>query len=197
MLDLRGLVVLVDAEEADVQVVARELEVVGVAAEEGDRMFRRKDQANIGVLLEAIEMVESAVIKRDHVTPESGSVERFLLYRVHRSPSGLVRLRRTHASVHRRADPSGHVLDALQNVQFQVHTADLLRERLGVKAFLEQVSVLCAELLEAVGADMMICHDEPVSGDKRAGAAAVETDAGSLQVEVPVVARREVVPLLE
>ena len=36
MLDLGRLVVFVDAEEADIEIVARILEVVGVAAEEGD-----------------------------------------------------------------------------------------------------------------------------------------------------------------
>ena len=57
VLDLGRLVVLVDAEEADVEVVARILEVVRVAAEEGDLLLRGEDQADVGVLLEAVEVV--------------------------------------------------------------------------------------------------------------------------------------------
>ena len=126
VLDLRGLVVLVDAEEADVEVVAGELEIVRVAAEEGDRLLRREDQPDVGVLLEAVEMVEPAVIERDHVAAEPGGVERFLLDGVHRGPAGLLRLGRTHLRLDRRIDSLGHVLDALQDVQLQVHAADLL-----------------------------------------------------------------------
>ena len=53
VLDLDRLVVLVDAEEADVEVVARVLEVVRVAAEEGDLLLGGEDEADVGVLLEA------------------------------------------------------------------------------------------------------------------------------------------------
>ena len=51
VLDLGRLVVLVDAEEADVEVEARVLEVVRVAAEEGDLLLGREDEADVGVLL--------------------------------------------------------------------------------------------------------------------------------------------------
>ena len=50
--DLGRLAVLVDAEEADVEVVSRVLEVVRVAAEEGDLLLGRKDQPHIRVFLE-------------------------------------------------------------------------------------------------------------------------------------------------
>ena len=53
VLDLGRLAVLVDAEEADVEVVARVLEVVRVAAEEGDLLLGGEDEADVGVLLEA------------------------------------------------------------------------------------------------------------------------------------------------
>ena len=57
VLELGRLVVLVDAEEADVEVVARVLEVVRVAAEEGDLLLGGEDEADVGVLLEPVEVI--------------------------------------------------------------------------------------------------------------------------------------------
>ena len=51
-----GLSVFVDAEEADVEIVARILEVVRVAAVERDLLLGSEDQADVGVLLVAIKM---------------------------------------------------------------------------------------------------------------------------------------------
>ena len=70
MLALDRLVVLVDAEEADVEVVARVLEVIRVAAEEGGLLLRGEDDADVGVLLERVEVVLPAGVERDHVGPD-------------------------------------------------------------------------------------------------------------------------------
>ena len=63
MLNLRRLAVFVGAEKADIQIVAREFEVVRVAAEEGDLLFRREDQPHIGVLFEAIKVILAALVQ--------------------------------------------------------------------------------------------------------------------------------------
>ena len=60
---------LVGAEEADVEVEPGKLEVVGVAAKEGDLLLRREDQPHVGVFLRAVEVVGASLIERDHVTP--------------------------------------------------------------------------------------------------------------------------------
>ena len=52
-----GLVVLVDAEERDVEAEPRVLEVVDVAAEEPDLLLRREDQPHVGVAAVAVEVV--------------------------------------------------------------------------------------------------------------------------------------------
>ena len=59
VLDLGRLAVLVNAEEADVEVVAGILEVVRIAAEEGDRLLRGEDQPHVGIFLVAIEVVRA------------------------------------------------------------------------------------------------------------------------------------------
>ena len=125
VLDLGRLVVLIDAEEADVEVVARILEVVGIAAEEGDVLFRREDQPHVGVFLELIEMILAALKQRDHVAAQAGLVERFLLDRVDHRPAGQLRVGRPTARLHRGVHSLGHVLDVHQDVQFQIDALHL------------------------------------------------------------------------
>src|SRR5690349_24070855 len=67
ILRLRRPAVLVGAKQGDVEVVAREVEVVRIAAEERDRLFRDKDQADILEAVIPVEMVAAAVIEIDHV----------------------------------------------------------------------------------------------------------------------------------
>ena len=47
---MRGLIVFINAEEADVQIVTGILEIIGVAAEKRSVEFRREDEAHFGVL---------------------------------------------------------------------------------------------------------------------------------------------------
>ena len=84
-----------------------------------------------------------------------------------------------------RVDPLGHVLDAHEDVQLQVVTAFLLSPRLGMEAVAVIIVVLVAELLQTVGADVVIGHDQAVRRDERAGAAAVEAHRGFLHMFEP------------
>ena len=59
-----GLAVLVGAQQRHVETPARELEVVRVAAEGRDRLFRRKRQAHIVIALVLVEPVLAALIER-------------------------------------------------------------------------------------------------------------------------------------
>ena len=127
MLDLGRLAVLIDAEEADVEVVAGILEVVGIAAEEGGGLLGGEDQPHVGVFLVAVEMVQAAVVERDHVAPQTGLLGRFLLDRVHDRAAGLFRLGRRAVLGNGRVDPLGDVLDAHEHVQFQIDALDFLR----------------------------------------------------------------------
>ena len=66
------LAVLVNAEQRHVEVVARIGEVVRIAAEESDLLFRREHQAHVGVLLVAVEPVFAALVERNHVGAQAG-----------------------------------------------------------------------------------------------------------------------------
>src|SRR5262249_56031104 len=79
MLDLRGPPVLIYAEESNVQVMAREGEVVVIAAEIGYLLFDRKDQPYVGVPFEAVEPVFAAVIERHDLTLQT-CLRRFLFF---------------------------------------------------------------------------------------------------------------------
>src|SRR3954467_538470 len=72
MFDLRRLAVLIDPEEANIEVVPRILKIVRVAPEKCDCLLRRKHQPNIGVLLELIKMIFTALKQRYHVAPQTG-----------------------------------------------------------------------------------------------------------------------------
>ena len=72
MLDLDRLVVFVNAEEADVEIVTRIGEIVGVAAVEGDLLLGGEDKPDIGVAFEAVKVVLAALVERDDVAAQAG-----------------------------------------------------------------------------------------------------------------------------
>ena len=145
---LRRLTILVGAEQADVEVVARELEVVGVATVESDLLLRREDDPHIGVALEAIEMISPALPKGDHVRAQAGAIERFLLdfgddLAPSRKGGGRVRVFR-----HGGVDARRHVFDGLEHIEFEIEAFHFLRGRARVKAVAEIILLRRAELLQ-------------------------------------------------
>ena len=195
---MHRLAVLVRAEEADVEVVARILEVVGIAAEEGDADFRREDEPDVGVFLVAIEVVLAALEERDHVAAEAASSAR------DSCSIALITPRRAACAaavvmpgVTDGVDARGDVLDRLQNVQLEVDALHFVGLRLRVVAGRDVVVVLGGDLGQAVQPDVMVRQRQTVGGDERAGAAAVESDRRLLQMIEPRLRRLEVVTLLE
>ena len=103
-------VVFVGPEEADVEPVARELEVIDIAAERGRLGLGSEDEADIGVFLVPIEMVDAALIEGDDIRAQAGGVERFLLdLGEDRPPGGRCLRTRRDGSL----NSGGHILDRL------------------------------------------------------------------------------------
>ena len=127
-LNLRWLAVLVSAEETDIEIVARKLEVVWVAAVKGDLRFWGEDEAHVRVFLEAIEMIRPALPERHDVRAQAGLVEGCLFYLGHdlaaRDKGGVRRGVRRNRGVYLRR----HVLDRLQHVEFEIETLHLIRQ---------------------------------------------------------------------
>ena len=67
MLDLRWLAIFVNAEQADIEIVARILEIVGITAEESHLLFGGEDQADVVIALVSIEMVRAALIQGNDI----------------------------------------------------------------------------------------------------------------------------------
>ena len=142
-------------------------------------------------------MILAALVKRDHVAAQTGLVERFLFDLRHHGAAGEERLLnghlRFHGGVHARRD----ILDAHEDIQFEIETAFFFRLRPGVKAVAQVIFVFVTELLQGVGADVMIRYHQAVLGDKGTGAAAVETHGRFLDVVEPRFGHVEAVFFLE
>ena len=184
VLGMQGLSVLVNAEEADVQVEAGVLEVVGVAAEEGDRLLRGEDQPHVGVTPGLVEVVAGAVVERDDPAVQAGAVLRLLLDGEDGLAAGGVRVGGGRAGADGGVDPVRHVLRRPQHLQFQVRALQLGLARGGVEAVLAQIAAGRAQVGQRAAADVVVGEDQAVARDERAGGAA-EVDGGLLQVLQP------------
>ena len=193
----RGLAVLVGAEEADVEVVARVLEVVGVAAEEGDGELGGEDEPDVGVFLEGVEVVAAAVVERDDVAPKTRLVRRLLLDRRHRSSLGDGGGTVVAPRLDGREHAIGHILDGDQNVELEVGRFHLVGVGPGEEAVLVIVFLGGADLLKHISADVVVGHHQAVGRDERPRAAAVEPDGRRLQVLDPPGRRLEAIRLLQ
>ncbi len=65
MLRLDRLAILIKTQETDVERIARKVEIVRVAAEEGGLELRREDQPDVGVLVALVELVLAALVEAD------------------------------------------------------------------------------------------------------------------------------------
>ncbi len=197
VLDLRGLVVLVGPEEADVEAVAGVFEVIRVSAEEGDVELGGEDHADVGVDLVGVEVVLAALVELHDVVAELVLVGGGLLDLGDRLAPGGLGVGVGHLGGDLGGDLLGDVLDVHDDVQLEVGGPDLLGPGTGVEAGLVVVMFWRADFLKRVGPDVVVGHDQAVGGDERAGASAVEPNGGELQVLDPGVGGLEAVLLLE
>src|SRR5207248_3652586 len=71
MLHLGRLPVFVSAENTDIEIKARVLEVIRVAAIKSNLLFWREDEPHVVVTLETIKVIRAALIKGDDVRAQS------------------------------------------------------------------------------------------------------------------------------
>ncbi len=197
MLDLRRLAVFVGAEDADIEIEARILEVVRIAAVKGDLLLGREDEPDVVVTFVAIQIVDAALVERDHVGAKTGLVFALLLDLGDDVCPRLAGLVRGQAGLHARVHALGDVFDRHQDVQFEVGRLWFLRARLRVETVAHVIVLLAADLLQGVEADVMIGNHESIRGDERTAAAGVETHARFLQMFEPLRGRLELILLLE
>ena len=195
VLGLPGLALVPDAEEGAVEVVARELEVVGVAAEEGDPLLGREDQAHVGEALVAVQVVLRAAVQgHDLAVEPAARLGRGLDGGDGLAPRG-VGLGRGEP-LGRARDRAADVLDGPQDEQRQVRAGQLLRARGGVEPVAQQVALGGRELLDPIAPHVVVGQHQAVGRDHRPRAAG-EAHAGLLHVLQPLGARNEVELLLQ
>ena len=185
ILHLCRFVIFVGTEQADVEVVARELEVVRVAAVKSDLLLGRKYQTNVRVALEAIEVIRAALPERDDVRAQTRAILRFLLhfrddFAPRQERSGGVRFLR-----HGGVDARCHVFDGLEHVEFEIEALHFLRRCARVESVVKIIFLLRAHFLQRIGADVMIGNQQAVRAHETPRTAGVEAHGGFLQVLEP------------
>ncbi len=197
VVEMDGLVVLVDTEEGDVQVIAREGEVVGIAAKKCRIKFRRKYEAHVGVLLVLVEVVNFARVERNHVAAEASRGCAILFDGAHCGALCLARVGSRHGCRGSGFHFRGDVVDADQHVQFKIGTLCFFGMGLGVKTGLHVVVAGSGEFPNAVGAHVMIGKCQAVGRHERAGASIIKAHRRQAQVIQPLLGRQKAVLLLD
>ncbi len=175
VIEVHRFAIFVDAEERDVEIVARIGEVVGVAAEESDVEFRREHKADVRVFLVLVQVVDLPGVKDCHIAAQSRRGGTILFHLRHRGALSLAGVRRRHPRLHAGIDLVSDILDADQLVQLQIRALCFLSLRLGIKASLDVVVALGRELLDAACSDVMVGEGQAVGRNERARAAVVKS----------------------
>ncbi len=138
-------------------------------------------------------MVPAALVQGNHVASQRSLFERFFLDFCHDRPTGQERFLSFHIALDGGVHSVRDVLNAHQDVQLQVQALFLFGRRPRVEPVPKIIVLLIAELLQRIGADMVVREDQAVGRDERPGAAAVETHRGFLKMFQPAIRWLEIV----
>ena len=126
--------ILIDAEKADIETVARELEVVGISAEEGDLLLGGENEANVGVAAVAVEVILAALVERDDPALEPGRGPGFGFDFGADFPAGERGFVAGGVGGDGGDDSVGDVFGGLKNLEFDILAPELLGRRPGQEA---------------------------------------------------------------
>ena len=192
-----GLPALVGPHEADVEVVAGEGEVVGVAAEEGHRLLGGEDQAHVRVLPVLVELVLPALVQAHDVAAQLRPRAALVLDRGGRGLARLARLGIGHLRLHAGLHLARDVLHRGEDVDLVARAGGLPVPRGGVEAVLHVVVLGARDVLDAAEAHVVVRDHEAVGRDEGARAAVHEAHRGEADPVEPLLRGLEAVPLLE
>ena len=196
VLGLVRLAVLVDAEDREVQVVAGEGEVVGVAAEEGDLLLGGEDQPHVRVLLVAVDPVLAALVEGDVLAGEAALLLHGLLELLDLGLAQLQGLLVRRAGLDGGVEAGGDVLHGHERHQLETRHLELLLAGGGGEAALHVVRLLAAHALDPAPSHMMVGQHEAVRAHEGAGAAG-EAQGREADVIEPGLVRRPAVGRLD
>ena len=139
---LDGLAVFVDAEKCHIETVAGIFEIIGVAAVEGDLLVGGEDETDVGVTLEAVEVIGAALVEGDDVATEAGFVFRLFFNFGDDLAAGEGGVGTGEIGRDSGVNAGSDVLDGLEDVYLEVVGFDLIGLGLGVEAVAEDVFLL-------------------------------------------------------
>ena len=197
VLDLSRLPILVNPEETNIQIVARVLEIVRIAAIERDLLFGSENQPHISVFLEPVKLVGSSLVEGNDIAAQPRFIERFLLDGgLHRAAGGESVLR-VHLGFDRGIHSFRDIFDADQHVQLEIKTPFFFLGCARVKTFAHVIMIFITEFLQRVRAHMVVRHDQSRWRNERARPSAIETHGRPLNVIEPLVGGVKTVLFLE
>ena len=151
--------------EADIEVEAREIEIIRIAAELSDPKLRREHQAHVGVALVAVQIVDPAVVQGYQVATHAWIRAAALLQLRPFGAKGVVRVVAGLAG-RRTLNLSRHIANLHQLIEFECGTFALLGNRFCDETAFNQVLFWRRQLIHAIDHAMMICHDQSLGRDE-------------------------------
>ena len=157
--------VAIETQEGEVEVVARKIEVVWIAAEEGRLGFRREDKSHVIELVVDVELVETTLVERHHFAGSDRVLTRagHLFDARENGVSGRDKsLALTPADG--RIDLGGDVGDRAEHVSLHVRAAALFTTR---EAVLHEVVSRIRQIVGTVHHAVVVGERQPFAGDHR------------------------------
>jgi len=167
---LVGLIVFVNAEEAEIQIVAGPAEVVPVLAEGGHIVLRGHDQAHILVLLVAVDPDLPALVEIHRLTHQLGALGLGLHQLGQGLAAGSGRLLIGHFGKHRLGHFFRHVFHFEQGVEHQSWNLDFFSVALGHEPVFHEIVLGIRNLLDPIVAHVMVGEHQAILADERAAA---------------------------
>ena len=189
----RSAVTAVNAHERHIEVVAREHEVVRVAAEECDLVFGRKHEADVLQAAVLVQVIAATAVQADDLAAEFIRRGALLFDAGDGGPLSLGKLVGGDA-LRCRLHPLGDVSDFGELVELHPGAARLVRLLLGEEAVSVEIFFREArEVLDALASAVVVRHHEAVRRHDRGRAAAGNPHRRESQMIEPVLRRLEAV----
>src|SRR5439155_14456996 len=120
MIDLRGLAILVNAKETDIEIITGILEVIRVAAKKSHLLLGREDEPDVVVTFVSIQVVSAALVKGNDIGSQPGFLFAFFFNRSDHSVARTGSLVAGHAWVDRAVYARSHILNRHQDVELEI-----------------------------------------------------------------------------
>ena len=177
--------------------MTRVLEIVHIAAKPCHGRFRSKRQLHFRVPPITVKVVHTPVVKRDHIRPQAGLFQRFLFNECHHRASRGILARRIGFGFHRFFYSGCHILNAHQDIQFQIRARQLVLRPLSQKTVLQQVPRRGTQFGKRIGTHMVVGNHQTTARNKGPRTTTVETNRRRLRPVQPRLRQVELVPLLK